>query len=78
VVAAFGAALPGLAVAGFGAMCGLLSLIGEYVHRIYQLGQGIPFYKLRELDAETERPNHGPRAVDGASEAVNESPSPRR
>lgn len=47
-----GAVLPGL-VAGVGGALGvLLSLVGEYVQRIYQLGQGLPFYQLREEDEE--------------------------
>ena len=37
-----------LAVSGL--LGGLLSLVGDYVQRVYQLGQGIPFYQLREED----------------------------
>lgn len=43
-----GPGLAGLAIAGFGALGALVSLLGEYVQRIYQLGQGLPFYQLRE------------------------------
>jgi hypothetical protein len=49
---ALGPRLPGLVLASAGGLGGLLSLVGEYVHRIYELGQGIPFYKLRDLDAD--------------------------
>jgi len=42
--------VPGLILVGFSALGLLVSLLGEYVQRIYELGQGIPFYKLRELD----------------------------
>ncbi|HJQ83712.1 MAG TPA: glycosyltransferase family 2 protein [Candidatus Binatia bacterium] len=51
-----GPRLPGLVLAGFAAIGVLLSLVGEYAQRIYQLGQGIPFYKLRDLDAEEPAP----------------------
>jgi len=30
----------------------LVSLVGEFCQRIYQLAQGLPFYKLRDLDEE--------------------------
>jgi hypothetical protein len=30
-----------------GLVGGLLSLLGEYVQRSYQLGQGLPFYELQ-------------------------------
>jgi hypothetical protein len=34
-----------------GALLGmLLSLIGEYCQRLYQLSQGTPFYELRDLE----------------------------
>jgi len=42
-----------LTVAGF--LGGLLSLIGEYCQRLYQLGQGVPFYKLRDRDEDRAR-----------------------
>jgi glycosyltransferase involved in cell wall biosynthesis len=35
-----------LVSAGF--LGGLLSLVGDYVQRVYQLGQGLPFYVIRE------------------------------
>jgi len=34
-------------VAG-GLLGGLLSLVGDYVQRVYQLGQGLPFYLIRD------------------------------
>ena len=39
-----------LVLAAGGLLGGLLSLVGDYVQRVYQLGQGIPFYQLREDD----------------------------
>ena len=47
----FGRPLPGLTVIGMAALGGLVSLLGEYTQRLYQLGQGIPFYKLQEPEA---------------------------
>lgn len=41
-----------LVLAAGGVLGGLLSLVGDYVQRVYQLGQGIPFYQLREEDAD--------------------------
>jgi hypothetical protein len=52
VMLLLGPRLPGLVLATAGALGGLLSLVGEYVHRIYALSQGIPFYKLRDADDE--------------------------
>ncbi len=46
--------LSALVVAAASLLGGLLSLVGDYVQRVYQLGQGIPFYQLREVDAPTE------------------------
>lgn len=43
-----GAVVPGLVLAVGGMLGGLLALIGEYVQRIYQLGQNVAFYRLRE------------------------------
>ncbi|HYD50134.1 MAG TPA: glycosyltransferase family 2 protein [Terriglobales bacterium] len=46
-----------------GALGAMLSLIGEYCQRLYQLAQGLPFYQLRDLDAEAQRamaPQHEP------------------
>jgi hypothetical protein len=39
-----------LVLAASSLLGGLLSLVGDYVQRVYQLGQGIPFYQLREED----------------------------
>jgi undecaprenyl-phosphate 4-deoxy-4-formamido-L-arabinose transferase len=33
---------------GVGTVGGLTSLLGEYVQRLYQLAQGLPFYEIRE------------------------------
>ena len=44
----------GLVLTCAGLLGGLLSLIGEYGQRLYQLGQGVPFYKLRNLDGDGE------------------------
>lgn len=41
-----------------GLLGGLLALLGEYVQRTYQLGQGLPFYELRS----TERSEAVPRS----------------
>jgi len=51
-----------LVSAGF--VGGLLSLVGDYVQRVYQLGQGLPFYVIRE-------------DVGAAAEAVDEARSAR-
>ena len=51
-----GPRLPGLVVLAAGAVGGLLSLVGEYTQRIYQLGQGIPFYELRDAGQAEEEP----------------------
>jgi glycosyltransferase involved in cell wall biosynthesis len=50
-----GPRLAGLVVAASGLLGGLLSLVGEYCQRLYQLGQGVPFYELRDRDAERAR-----------------------
>src|SRR5438105_7539589 len=55
VMLAVGPRLPGLVVAASGLLGGLLSLVGEYCQRLYQLGQGVPFYELRDRDAERAR-----------------------
>ncbi len=52
-------------LAAGGLLGGLLSLVGDYVQRVYQLGQGIPFYQLREEDGDAPprvRTNVPPRA----------------
>jgi len=54
VLLAAGNDLRGLVLTCAGLLGGLLSLIGEYGQRLYQLGQGVPFYKLRNLDGEGE------------------------
>ncbi len=43
-----GATWLGLVLGVAGLLGGLLSLVGEYVQRIYQIGQGLPFYQLRD------------------------------
>lgn len=43
----FHAVLVGLVLSVSGLLGGLVSLLGEYVQRSYQIGQGIPFYDLR-------------------------------
>lgn len=61
LVAAFKTSLPllllGAVLAVGGALGALLSLMGEFLQRVYQLHQGIPFYELRpqaapELESE--------------------------
>jgi glycosyltransferase involved in cell wall biosynthesis len=56
VAAALGAShalgLAALVLATGGSLGGLLSLVGDYVQRVYQLGQGIPFYQLRDDEPE--------------------------
>jgi hypothetical protein len=46
-----GTALAALLFATAGFLGLLLSLVGEYCQRIYQLTQRAPFYKLRDMDA---------------------------
>jgi len=43
-----GPRLYGLVTASAAALGLLLSLVGEYIQRVYQLVQGLPFYQLRE------------------------------
>lgn len=43
-----GAALGGLVLVVGSVLAGLLCLIGEYAQRLYQIGQGISFYQLRD------------------------------
>jgi glycosyltransferase involved in cell wall biosynthesis len=50
-----GPRLPGLVVTAGALLGGLLSVLGEYVQRLYQLGQGVPFYELRDRDGERAR-----------------------
>jgi hypothetical protein len=42
-----GEGMVGLVLLASGLLGGLLSLIGEYAQRIYQIGQRLPFYQLR-------------------------------
>jgi len=51
---AAGADTRGLVLTCAGLVGGLLSLVGEYCQRLYQLGRGVPFYKLRDLDGDGE------------------------
>jgi glycosyltransferase involved in cell wall biosynthesis len=41
-------ALAGTVLVAGGLLGGLLSLVGDYVQRVYQLGQGLPFYVVRD------------------------------
>lgn len=52
VLLATGDGTRGLILTSAGLVGGLLSLVGEYGQRLYQLGQGVPFYKLRNLDGD--------------------------
>ena len=45
----------GALLIGMAALGALVSLLGEYTQRLYQLGQGIPFYKLREPDEDEDK-----------------------
>jgi hypothetical protein len=52
-----GTRLAGLLLLVGGLLGGLLSLVGEYAQRIYQIGQRLPFYQLRgEKDATPATP----------------------
>jgi glycosyltransferase involved in cell wall biosynthesis len=72
-----GPRLPGLMLLGFGGLGVLVSLVGEYVQRIYQLSQRIPFYKLREPDEDgaARRPS-GPGATGPPPAAGTSAPPP--
>lgn len=48
IVAAPRLAIGALVLIAAGFLGGLLSLVGEYAQRIYQLDQGIPFYELKD------------------------------
>ncbi|MGH7787138.1 MAG: glycosyltransferase family 2 protein [Candidatus Binatia bacterium] len=52
VVFVVGSALTGLVLMAIGVFGALLSLIGEFSQRTYQLVQGRPFYSLRDLERE--------------------------
>jgi dolichol-phosphate mannosyltransferase len=59
-------ALGGIGVGLFasGLLGGLLSLVGDYVQRVYQLGQGLPFYVIRDdVGAAAEQNADAPPAV---------------
>lgn len=62
-----GPPLAGLVIAASGLLGMLLSLVGEYCQRLYQLAQGLPFYKLRDLDEE-ERVAAGQRTSEGTGD----------
>ena len=47
--------LVGLVVTSSALLGALLSLLGEYCQRLYQLGQRVPFYELRDRDADRAR-----------------------
>ena len=49
-----------LVIAASSLIGGLLSLVGDYVQRVYQLGQGIPFYQLREEEPPSDAPPRVP------------------
>ncbi len=51
-----GPRLAGLVLTVSGLLGGLLSLLGEYCQRLYQLSQGVPFYKLQDINAQTNVP----------------------
>lgn len=51
----FPVAVVGLVLAVGGLLGGLVSLLGEYVQRSYQIGQGLPFYDLRPPEEHEER-----------------------
>lgn len=47
-----------------GLLGGLLSLVGDYVQRVYQLGQGLPFYAIRDdVGAGAESESNAGRVV---------------
>lgn len=60
-----GAGLPAVVLGTSSCVGALLSLVGEYCQRIYQLTRGVPFYKLRDVErveAESdELPDDEPR-----------------
>jgi hypothetical protein len=69
-----GAGPAGLVIAVSGTLGMLISLVGEYCQRVYQLAQGLPFYTLRELDDGAQ-----PRAQPPGSDAAEgELPTTRR
>lgn len=57
--AGFHTGLVGLILAVGGLLGGLIAILGEYVQRSYQIGQGLPFYDLRPDERTTDRPAAG-------------------
>lgn len=53
---AFGPPMAGLVLTAGSALALLLSLVGEYCQRLYQLAQHLPFYQLRDLDEDESQP----------------------
>jgi hypothetical protein len=58
ILLVFGPRLAGLVIAASGALGALVSLVGEYCQRLYQLAQQVPFYKLRDLNERAPAPRH--------------------
>ena len=56
VMLLLGPRLAGLVITASGFVGGLLSLLGEYCQRLYQLSQGVPFYKLQDLHEKEDLP----------------------
>jgi len=72
VAAALGAGGAALALAGLvlsvgGLLGGLLAMLGEYMQRTYQLGQGLPFYELRPPEPEASAEEAGLRGGPGVA-----------
>jgi glycosyltransferase involved in cell wall biosynthesis len=59
IVLLTGATLAALILATSSGIGLLGSLVGEYCQRIYQLTQGVPFYKLRDLESGHREPRSG-------------------
>ena len=60
-----GPRLVGLVVTASGLLGALLSLLGEYCQRLYQLSQRVPFYELRDREAERARAEAAVREAAG-------------
>lgn len=68
-----------LAALVIGTACGLgilLSLVGEYCQRLYQLSQGLPFYKLLDLDGEPGELNVATKPAGESADARPAQPAP--